>query len=232
MNVWPTDFFKARETDPYLQGRTVSGGQSVSGISQAVRTDGGGLWTISFAGIFLYTPDHIRAWRAWDGILDGGAQNIIVPICDLRYGPRPIVGGVPVVPSDPVPHSDDTYFSDTAGYVSSLIEAETVGTADLGATEIVIDVTLGEPLRGGEHFTLIHPTRGARMYRVAQVSAVSGTEHTVKIRPPLREATTDEMPADFDRPRCVMRLADPNAMRLPLQLGRYATVGVSFVESF
>lgn len=232
MNVWPIDLFQSREFEASLQGRTITGGQSVSGISQAVRTDGGGLWVLSFSGIFLHTADHVRAWRAWEGILDGGAQNVIVPICDLRHGPRPIVAGVPVDPGDPVPHSDDAYFSDTTGYASYLIEAETVGTAVLGATEIVIDITVGEALRGGEHFTLTHPTRDERMYRVAKVVSVVGTQATVKIRPPLREATTDAMVVDFDRPRCVMRLADPNAMRLNLQLGRFATVGVAFVESF
>lgn len=233
MNVWPIDLFRFSVLDVSLQGRTVTGGQSVSGISQAVRTDGGGLWRISFGGIVLRTPDQVRAWRAWEGILDGGAQNVIVPICDLRHGPRPIVGGVPVTPGATVPHSDDEYFSDTTGYVTPLIEAETVGTAVLGATTIDIDVTVGEMLRGGEHFCLIHDARLERLYRAVKVTAVVGTVHTVQIRPPLREATTAAMPVDFDRPRCVMRLADPEAMRLALQMGRFADgLSVSFVESF
>ncbi len=233
MNVWPIDLFQATTFDASLQGRIVTGGMSVSGISQVVRTDGGGLWRLSFSGIFLRSADMVRAWRAWEGILDGGAQNVIVPICDLRHGPRPIVGGVPLAPGATVPHSDDAYFSDTTGYVSPLIEAETVGTAVLGATTIVIDVTVGELLRGGEHFTLDHPTREERIYRVVKVTSAVGTVQTVQIRPPLREATTDGMVVDFDRPRCVMRLATPDSMALPLQLGRFGTgLSVSFVESF
>lgn len=229
--TWPTDLFKAAQMEASLQGRVLSGGVSSSGLSQVVRTDGGGLWRIVFGGIQLRRPDLIRAWRALEVILDGGVANVIVPICDLRQAPRPLVGGVPAPPTAPTPHSDDSFFDDETGYVSNLIVAETVGAADLRATTLDIDISVGVALRGGEQFTIVHPTAGPRMYRIGQVQS-AGTVHTVRFLPPLREAVADGAAIDFDNPRNVMRLADPDGMRLALDMGRFATVGVTFIESF
>lgn len=226
--IWPIELFRAANIQWGLFGRTIQGGQSISGQSQAVRTDGGGLWRATHTGIILATRDEVRAWRAWEAILDGGAANVVVPMNDTRFAPLP----VGVEPGEIVPHSDDQYFSDDTGYLSSLITAETVGTADLRATTVVLDITVGSALRGGEHFSLDHPTKGRRLYRVVLVTGTVGTQHTVEIRPPLREATTDGMEADFDRPSCTMRLIMPDNMPAELGPGAYATVQAAFLESF
>lgn len=223
MITWPSSLLPATDVELSLQGRTTTGGMSVSGISQLVKTDHGGLWRFVFSGIYLRTKDQVRAWRALEGQLDGGATKLVVPICDLRHAPRP--DGA--LPGDAVPHSDDTYFSDDTGYVSGIMSAVTVGAAALGASSLGIDVLVGSDLMGGEHFTIDHPTEGPRMYRVISVG-----DDTISIRPTLREAVADGEVIDFDRPRCTMRLAGSDTMNLNLQLGRFGQVGVAFVEAF
>lgn len=232
MIVWPVDLFQAKTVLPQLVGQATTGGRSGSGVSQAVRTDGGGLWRLSFSGIWLRTADQIRAWRAWEAILDGGVTKVVVPFCDLRFAPRPLVSGVPVIPEPDVPHSDGAYFDDDTGYASGLIVAATVGVGALRATTVTLDIITGSALRGGEHFSLEHPTKGWRLYRVRTVDASDGTQQVVTIRPPLREATTDAMPVEFAKPRTVATLADPDGMALPVAMGRTAMTDVAFVESF
>lgn len=223
MIVWPRSLFPATDVEISLQGRATTGGMSVSGISQLVKTDHGGLWRFIFSGIVLRSKDQVRTWRALEGQLDGGATKLIVPICDLRHAPRP--DGA--LPGDSVPHSDDTYFSDDTGYVSGLMSAVAVGAAALGASSLGIDMLVGSALMGGEHFTIDHPTEGPRLYRVISVDG-----DTIGIRPTLREAVEDGEEIDFNDPRCTVRLAGPDTMNLNLQLGRFGQVGVAFVEAF
>lgn len=223
MITWPSGLFPATDVELSLQGRTTTGGMSVSGISQLVKTDHGGLWRFVFSGIYLRNKDQVRTWRALEGQLDGGATKLVVPICDLRHAPRP--GGA--LPGPSVPHSDDTYFSDDTGYVSGVMSAVTVGAATLGASSISVNMLVGSDLMGGEHFTIDHPTEGPRLYRVITVDGDS-----VGIRPTLREAVASGEVVDFDNPRCTMRLAGAEAMNLNLQLGRFGQVGVAFIEAF
>lgn len=233
MKVWPFRLFPAQVGTPRLVGGALRGGQSLSGVATAIRSDGGGLWFLEFTGIFVRTPDQVRAWRAWEGYLDGGATNCIVPYIDYRHAPRPIVDGSPALPPPPVPHSDDSYLSDDTGYVGSVMSAVLTADAALRATTVGIEMLVGSDLRGGEHFTLDHADVGPRLYRVISIESADAGVHEVTIRPPLREAVTAGMVADFDTPRCVMRLADPDAMILALRGNRFAAgVSITFLEGF
>ena len=86
-----------------------------------------------------------------------------------------------------------------------------------------------------ENFSIQHRTVGWRRYRVVGVQANGwqGEQHKVfSIRPPLREALDGSERVDWQRVRCVMRLATPDAMRLPLQLRRFGQPSLRFIESF
>src|SRR5262245_58327413 len=80
-----------------LTGTTISGGQTASGIIPLTRLDGGGLWKATLADVPLVTRDQVLAWRAITVYCDGGAQPIILPMCDLRQAPViEGAGGVPI----------------------------------------------------------------------------------------------------------------------------------------
>lgn len=207
---------------------TISPGQTLYGAAARIRTDGGGLWRCEYGSISLRNPDHVRAWRALEALCDGGMSPIIVPMCDKRHFPAPVVDGKPVYSIDQIPHSDDTFFGDGSGYAQSVVDASVVQDAPLRAVSLTAAFLTGGPLRGGEFFSIDHPTQGWRLYQVATVD----DQGAITFRPPLREAVTEGTHLEFDRPRCVMMLADPNVMKLTLSMRRFADPDISFIEYF
>lgn len=223
MYVWPTRFFLPEMfPTPQIVGRTVTSGVTASGIEQVGRTDGGGLWRLDMLSIFL-RGDALQAYDAWYALLDGGVTPVVVPKSMGRRAPTPTGVAVPeqyVV--DPFPISVTAY--EPVGPIIATLS----GAAALRATQVAINVADGRQLRGGEHFAINHATKGWRRYLVAEVVSRVGTVHTVKIRTPLREATANGTPIDFNGPACLMRVA---GMTAPEHI-RYGRVDVSFVETF
>lgn len=214
-----------------IKSSTMSIGQAASGAFPRVRTDGGGLWTAEYGSINLRTPDHVRLWRAMEVLCDGGATPVVVPMCDKRQFPAPIVDGAPVYGFSDIPHSDETPFSDGAGYDQNVVSAAAAFSALRRAVTLVIAFESGSPLRGGEFFSIEHPTQGWHLYQIGAVEIVGGNS-LVTFRPPLREAVSAGEHVEFDDPRCVMMLADPNSMKLTMTRRRFANPDVSFYEYF
>lgn len=207
---------------------TASPGLTGSGAFPLVRLDGGGLWRCDLNGVSLLNPARIKLWRATEMACDGGSNPIVVPMCDVRHIPL----GALSFSSASIPHSDGTFFSDGSGYYNPVINAETVGDADLRDTELTISFNAGGPLEGGEYFSIQHETEGWRLYMVVSVAIDGSGDSVCTIRPPLREDTDAGTPIDFDRPRCVMRLSTSDAMAMTLELRRHAQPNASFVETF
>lgn len=214
-----------------LMGQVITVGQTASGVMPVTRMDGGGIWKATLSEVPLMTADHVRAWRAFTATCEGGAMPVIVEMCDKRAGPFPVVNGKRVTSAN-VPHDDDTPHDDGTPYECSVVSA-IVGNGNLRATSIlVIPTTAGSVLRGGEHFSIDHgdPLRD-RLYRIASVEqTVDGP--LCEIRPPLRAAVGGGTAANFDHPRCVMRLATPDAMDLLLQQRKFGKPSASFLEAF
>lgn len=243
MDIWPTRTFRPERQTWQLRGVLKSGGPSLSGLVQRVRSDGGGYWAVELADIRLRTADQIRLWRAWEALLDGGATPFIMLMCDARQQPTMLVNGQPLRPGS-VPHSDGAMFSDATAYSAGVIAGRVVFHPDmmvppeqtqaaaLRATTISIEMTSGHQFRGGEHFSINHATKGHRLYRVRRVVGTYGTTQVVEIRPPLREAVTVYTPIDAEAPKCVMALADPDGMAATVEAHLRATETVVFVESF
>lgn len=215
-----------------LMGTLISGGQTLAGAMPAVKLDGGGLWKAALADISLHTKDHIRTWRALAAICDGGAQPIVVEMCDRRYFPAPTVSGSYVYSLGSVPHSDDAAFSDDTEYESDTVEIKVTAAAELRATSLTVEVVAGGDLMGGEHFSIDHPDLRWRLYRVR--TAIDNGDGTwgITIRPPLRAAVSAPTPLQFDRPKCVMRLAAAGAMDLVLEGRQRGRPTVNFLEAF
>lgn len=214
-----------------LVGRAVSSPPSLSGVGQVLRTDGGGYWAAEFSGIALNTPDKLRAWRAWEAELDGGATRVIVPVPDLSLAPRPLQGRELARPSGLVAASADEYFPEATAFATPLIVAA-VSPAALRATQVTITVAQGSRVVGGQMFSIAHGASGQRMYQIGRVLSRSGQSATVTIRPPLRQAITSAAPANFDWP-CFEAIKVPESeMTADIQIGRYASgVSITFREA-
>lgn len=235
--VWPFRLLPPVNQRSYRVGNVKLGPVAIDGAQQQVtRTDGGGLWRTDC----IFRPqsiDQIRALRAWDSYLDSGVQDFIMPLIDLHFAPRDIVGGRLRRPG-PTPTASD-YFGEVAAYDAPIVEASLFVDADLRATTVHIQLYQGSPLKGGEHFSLYHDTKGWRLYTIARVRSVDSDDvYAVDIRPPIREAISVGSPlpvAEFDIPRCLMRLHPDSATALNVGVTNFrigADINVSFIESF
>lgn len=215
--VFPTRLFAFVSREQGIERSTLRGGTAISGAEDIVSTDGGGRVYAEFAGGQLVDRAQVLAWRSMQAILDEGVSPIIVPFGDKRHTPY---GG-----EVEVPHSDGTPFSDGGLYFSGGPSAVTVGAAALRATSIRLTVTALQPLIGGEWFSIEHPLKGWRAYRIATIAP----DGTTTFRPPLREAVGDGVAVELSNPRCLM-VQDAKAGS-KLDFGRYTEAGVRFVEA-
>lgn len=228
--IWPTHQFTPKTQKWQLRGAAKSGGASIGGVVQATRVDGGGYWLLELGEIKLMSADQLRAWRAWEMIVDNGATPVVFKMCDPRQRPDVIVGGV-LAKAHFVTHSDGMKFSDGSTYASVPINAFIATAAPLRATTIEVDID-NVALRGGEHFSIDHPAYSHRLYRVRTVEHIDGARHRITFRPPLREAVAPGERVDFNNPSCVMRIIDGDQMPIEIEDFRRATARAIFVEHF
>ena len=215
-----------------LLGNVTGPGQSGIGTFPVARMDGGGVWTADLNGIVLREADDMAMFRAVRMLAQGGVQPMLVERLDMMLPPVPIVDGKKQYGMVEVPHSDDAPFSDGTLYSQSPIDAYTVGAAALRATTLTIEFLTGSPLRGGESFSIAHPTQRDHMYEIATVEVDTSGNSVVTFSPPLREAVTDGTYVEFYRPRCVMRLKTPDAMNIAMEVRPFPRPNVSFIEYF
>jgi hypothetical protein len=190
-----------------LSGRVLTGGQSLSGLVQTAKTDGGGFWTASLE-CPVQTRAQARLALAYDAALDGGATALIVPQCLPRVND---IGRTGIVGNPTPEHSD----------------ANVVRSVKLSLSGIS-----GGYVEPGVHFSIDHADVGVRLYRVSESLQAFETNQVVEVRPPLRGEVTVGQAVDFANPRCLMRLANPESLRVDLSLGRFATIAPQFLEHF
>lgn len=198
--------FDFQDQDVKREGLTTSGGTSLSGYEDVIRTDGGGFVSAEFTNGETWERDQTLAWRALTDAMDGGAVAVVVHFCDRLHQPV-----------------KDAYTVPGTTYATPGAAASSIDGAALRATSLRLSIVSEYPLQGGEWFTVVHPSWGERAYRVIAI-----TGDTIQFRPPLREAITAGTPLDFDDPRCRMRLAGvpSNATNM----GRFQSVSARFVE--
>lgn len=230
---FPIALLKETQLTWALSGRTISSGQTGAGFEPMAETTVGGLWRAELGSIPIRTKAQVHTWRALEALLDSGARTVILPMCDKRYFPVPIVNGAPLYAYNPGTLDDVTLLDDGTGIAQPVVVAFLAEDADLRATSLRILFLQGAALQGGEHFSIGHGNLGDRLYRVAQVRVDPVTGYSdVTIRPPLREATPAFTALEFDSPKCVMRIASAESMKLALQQRKWGSPTASFVESF
>ena len=226
--IFPVHLFNPSAMQMKPMGRAIASPPSLSGVSQSVRTDGGGFWQGSMSGISLRDSRLINGWRAWEDYLQGGARECLVPVIDPRNQPRPLMAGKPArAGSVATSMGADEFFPETLAYSSPMITA-TAHAAKFRATTMTFNFAKGVPGRG--YFGINHPNKGWRTYRIGRILSRSGTSITAEISHPLREAFAGGA-IEFDFP--LMRaIVAPDADTSPdIENGRYAKVGIVFREA-
>lgn len=216
-DTFPTCQFGFFEMEADIERVTISGGTSLANVEDMISTDGGGRVFCEFADAELVDREKVLAWRAIKTMLDEGVTEIVVPFCDPRHQPvnTPIEG---------VPHSDGSPFGDDSLYASGGGNGEVAAPAALRATSLTFTGTTEKPLIGGEWFSIQHPNKSHRAYRIGRIAG-----STLTFRPPLREAITAGEVINFRNPLCLMRVEGRPGNRL--QLGRITPAAIRFVEA-
>lgn len=221
--VWPCDVLKPRnrQVDPVY--RSVSGGTSVSGLSQVVASDAG-IWKATFDTVWVRSAAQVKVWRALRSHAEGRLNPLVICVCEGSRRPLPD----DVSPEDinqQVPHSDDAFFSDDTGYVSTWTSISTSAPAALRATTLPLLKEVSADLEPGQLFSI-----GDRLYEIKKIVTQDDATATIKIWPPLREFVSLGAQLNFDRPVLRVRLAGDDEMDLPLELNRFASRTVNFLE--
>lgn len=183
------------------------------------RLDGGGLW-MGEQSFYFHCPSQIRAARAIEAQLDGGVEEIVAWSHETPFSPgrsRTLEG---------VPHSDGSTFSDGTLYAGVGFSLTVAAAAPLRGTQLVVTGDAAA-LRGGERFSISHPTMGLRRYVIGRVDG-----NVLTIRTPLREALTGGERMDFDRVGCVVRLLNPDEFLGAVSLNSDVAAVAKWVESF
>lgn len=225
MPVFPAHLLNPSSVKLGLTSKVVLSPASLSGATQALRTDGGGLWQITMSGISLHTDDKVRIWNAWESYLAGGAQRVAVPVIQNRFAPRGLHGGR-LARFGGIAYTGDRYFPDSVAYAAPLVLAR-AGAAPLRATSLSILIDRGSSLKGGETFSIAHPGKGNRAYRV--VRNVGGSSYSID--PPLREAIAPDTLLNFDWPLLDAIVVPGSDLSADLFNGT-GNVSISFQEAF
>lgn len=225
MFIFPAHLFNPSSVKASVIGRVITGGEAINGDIDAIATDGGGRWQITYSGIELVNPKVMQQWEAWEAYLDGGAMDCLVPLLTLGRANRPFGGGQPARASGLV--YDDLLFPTSLAYAAPYIEATVTANAALRATELTINVTRGAPLEGGETFSI-----DGRAYRVQRVKSRPDTMTViVDIRPPLRAALTSGDELNFTLPTVKCRLMPNSDIGLDIFQNKTSNVSITFMEN-
>lgn len=222
---WPPAL-KSRGVAFNRRGQVVGGPLSLSGRNQVGSYDGGH-WIATVDVATLDQGDDILAFRALRAEMEGGAHHVLVPAFDEGQAPWPAAGGYDANVNDPQEWSDDTLWSDGTGWYEPAILVTVAAVAALRATSIVIDIDAAGTIKAGQWFSL----QGGHLHEIKRVLAVSGSERTLAISPPLRAAVAIGERVEFERPKCRMRL--PAESDADLGMGRLwqSQPSLSFVEA-
>lgn len=230
---FPGHLLKERSLSWQLTRRsTVPPGQTGGGFVPMAEISGGGLWRAELNDLPVRTKAQVMTWRALDALLDAGAAQLVLPMCDKRYFPAPTINGARVLSYPEVSHDDGALFSDGSGYYQPAVVSYVAISAPLRATSLSIKMVSGASPQAGQYFSIAHPNLRERLYLIAKATAAADGTTLVTIRPPLREAVSALEALEFDEPACVMQVATPEAFKLELEQRKFGQPSIAFMESF
>lgn len=227
--MWPEWILRPASVTPlFAMAQTSSGGASPTGSEQIVGNSPGRN-QIVMSGIAITTAEQERVWRAIALNLNGRAGVIMVPAFGRRTAPWPTIALANQFSPMKVPLTDTVLFSNGAGLYRRTIIAKAFSTIAAGAVTLDIKMTQGSSLQAGNIFQA-----GEYAYAIKQIVSqtidAGDPVFTIKLGLPARTAITMNDDLDFDNPRFRARLDSDDAMRLDMNMMRFASPAVTFVE--
>lgn len=207
-----------------LLGQTVPGPVTLM-QTRAVGSFDGGYWIATLADVPVVKRQRILQFRTLRALLQGGAHQVRVPVCDKVNAPYPASEGGSVAT-----FSDTATFSDGSKFAQSVIVVEVATAAAVRSTRLEITLIAADTPLSGMYFSV-----GDHLYQIAAVldeELASGVDVAWQIVPPLREAVAAGDHVEFENPVCRMTLLNEQQMNLMTQQGRAGVATMMFVESF
>ena len=211
--LWDLDLVPIGKTLQDVVGVAVESPPSLSGVSSAIDVSGGGLWSIKLQKISLFSAASHKALVRYSTRLNGGVRSMIIPLrteilMPLADGEPSAVRGIRFAGGIP--------FAGGSTFVAPGVIAEMAASASAGAGTVSLLIRHGGGLLGGEVFSIRHPTKEDRAYRIGDIDEVrivpGGTRWTVAIRPTLRDVARAGQMVRFWRPRIKARLPAKTTM--------------------
>lgn len=210
----------ADRTDPQLSYNSRSGGLAIDGSEQII-SPLSERWR--FTAVFpIHNKIGARIIRRAKSKLKGRFNYLQLRVCDQYRITRRDIGAWS--DTDPVTHSDGSFFSDGSGY--ALTQPKAPVTADALKNSSVVTVRASDfagAMTAGVFFSI-----NFSLYQVDDWELV-GDNYVLQISPPLRANINTEDEADFDAV-CYWRLESDDDGRLDLQIGRFGAVTLNLVE--
>lgn len=220
--LWPSTL-PPRNVMFDVAGQSESGGVSSAGFEQVIIGSAGRL--IAQLEIFVGTQTQLLAARAMKAHMRGRANTILIGPYDRRNSPAGVAGENPGPFS--VPHSDDAFFSDGAGYDQIVVPAHVGSAAALGDAEIIVVMEAGHAPQPGQWFGL----KGKELYLIDTAEEESDGIWRMSFEPTLRRDATAGEAVEFDNPLCEMRATGDSVARLALDVVQMAAQNLELVEA-
>jgi hypothetical protein len=208
-----------------------SGGGSLGGNEQFVASPGS-RWGAEMS-VPIFDKEGVLAMRALRSKLDGGANPIILPNFDGQRQSWPVEAETGRVLTPRVAHwLDGTRGLEGTAYAgadipaSAQISGTVTTTAALGATQVSLTMTQGGPLLAGQQFGVFN----LRIHEISEIVSVVGAVTKVNFRPRFRSQVVAGTPIQFTRPKCLMWCRNLNDQAKLLELMRFTTLELEFVE--
>ncbi|WP_375599381.1 hypothetical protein [Devosia sp. Naph2] len=219
---WPWFFPRSAMFLP--ENASGTGGANLVGGEMIVARPG--RWRASVAGPVV-CEETVLAWRAFVGAMDGRAGTVLVPKWEqrgIRDADGRELGQIPMAN-----YGNGGLNFDLSGFGQSDIEHATLA-ADVAAqsTRISLSLAVGQlGPRPGNYIGI-----GQRLHLVtAAWDDVEDPVLNLQITPWLREDATAGGRVILDRPVCLMRFANTMTGELELDMGRFGSGRLEFVEA-
>lgn len=219
--VWPS-ILVPQSVMFRIRAMNAKGPASSTGRRQAVATDAG-YWVASINDIIVRNRDHILEYRGLIAALDGSANDLIIGPFDC--GLAPFMSGASQIGG--IPFSDDSFFSDGAGFSQSAILVNLAGDMQMGATSATLAIEAAGTIRRGMYFSISN-----RLYIITSVPEMSGSTVSFSFMPPLRQDAFNGGSVEFARPKATMRLMDSESGEMTINVRRFARPSLQLEESY
>lgn len=227
---WPVHLWPSK-CDFMPEHQTRSGGASISGAEQIIASPA----TRLRARMTLPAMNErtILSWRALVAGMSGRAGTVLVPTWNVfaardangrRFNTHDAVRWGGDIGQEGVSFDLSGWGQDDTPVYATLAD-----DVAINATEITVNYAEGiDGLRPGQYFGI-----GQRLYIVTQTwQENEGDPVHIRFTPWLRAAASGGDTVIIDRPVCLMRFAQDQTGDLDLDLGRWGSGGLEFIEVY